>query len=174
MESERLKLRKFVVEDAEAVYLLAKDEEVGLHAGWPPHTSVENTKDILTKILIKEDQFAIVEKKSGKVIGAVGIALDPKRSNDEVKMLGYWVGKDYWGQGYATEAANVVLKNAFETLNLQLVSCYHYAYNLKSENVIKKLGFQYEGYLRQGTKRYDGMILDDVVYSMTREEYIRR
>lgn len=174
METERLKLREFVIEDAMAIYEIAKDEGVGLHGGWPPHTSVDNSEDILANILMRDGQFAIIEKVTGKVIGAVGISKDPQRCNDDVRMLGYWIGKDYWGKGYATEAANAALTYAFETLNLPLVSCYHYAYNRRSENVIKKLGFQYEGYLRQGTKRFDGEILDDVAYSMTREEYVRR
>lgn len=171
MESKRLLLRPFVMSDAEALYELAKDPDVGIHAGWPVHTSVENSEEILEKILIKNGQFAIILKESGNLIGAIALSSDPKRENEEVKMLGYWIGKSYWGNGYVTEAAETLLEYGFDKQGYDLISVYHYGYNKRSEAVIKKLGFQYEGYQRNATQRFDGKILDDVLYSMSKEEY---
>ena len=64
-----------------------------------------------------------------------------------------------------------MLDYAFSKLQLELVSCSHFLDNNQSRRVIEKLGFQYEGVLRQGFRIYDGSILDLVVYSLTRQEY---
>ncbi|MDF9825805.1 RimJ/RimL family protein N-acetyltransferase [Breznakia sp. PF5-3] len=174
MESERLLLRPFSLDDAEALYQLAKDEEVGINAGWEKHTSVEMSKEVIENIFMKSEQYAIILKEDSKIIGAVGLVPDPKRENPDVKMLGYWIGKAYWRNGYATEASNIVLEDAFENKGYERISVYHYAYNEGSKAVIEKLGFVYEGYQHQSSKRYDGVVLDDVLYSMSKEDYQKR
>lgn len=70
-----------------------------------------------------------------------------------------------------TEAAQAVLRYAFETLCLEMVTVYHYPSNSRSSRVIEKCGFHYEGTLRRGTTRFDGQVLDNVCYSLLREEY---
>ena len=70
-----------------------------------------------------------------------------------------------------TEAAKEVLRYAFEELGLQMVTISHFSYNQRSARVIEKLGFHLEGTLRKAFLRYDGKLLDDVGYSMTKEEY---
>lgn len=169
MESERLILRPFALTDAEALYAIAKDIDVGIHAGWAPHTSVENSRDILEHVLIGDDQYVIIEKESGALIGAVGLVKDPKRENDDARMLGYWIAKAYWGHGYAVEASKLVLAAGFQRYDI--ISSYHYASNLRSKRVIEKLGFVYEGYQHKAIKRFDGEILDNVLYSMSKEMF---
>ena len=70
-----------------------------------------------------------------------------------------------------TEAVRAVLRYAFETLCLEMVTVYHYPFNHRSSRVIEKCGFHYEGTLRRGTTRFDGQVLDNVCYSLLRGEY---
>ena len=72
------------------------------------------------------------------------------------------------------EAAERALRFAFEDLGLDLVWVTHYPFNSRSKRVIEKLGFAYEGTLRQAIRRYDGVVLDRISYSMTREEWENR
>lgn len=69
------------------------------------------------------------------------------------------------------EAARAAIQFAFEEMDIQVLSVYHYPFNLRSKRVIEKCGFTFEGTLRCGSVVYDGKINDDVCYSMTRREY---
>lgn len=70
-----------------------------------------------------------------------------------------------------TEAAQGALRFAFDQMNLELVSVYHFPFNNRSRRVIEKCGFHYEGTLRGAFCVYDGAILDDMLYSITRDEF---
>lgn len=171
IESERIKLRPFCLEDAKRVYELAQDSDVGIHAGWSPHKNIEESQEVIQNILMQENTFAMIEKKSGLLIGSISLQKDPMRGNPLSLMLGYWIGKAYWGQGYTKEAALPLMKFGFEQLGLQLISVYCYTYNERSKKVIEKLGFTFEGTLRKAVIRYDGSLLDEYLYSMTKAEY---
>ena len=74
METERLLLRPWQESDAEALYRWARDPEVGPAAGWSPHTSVENSREIIRTVLSEEGTFAVVPKGgNGGPIGAIGV-----------------------------------------------------------------------------------------------------
>ena len=171
--TERLTLRPFREDDTEALYAYSKDEPVGRNAGWKPHESIEESRDILHHFIEEREVWAICEKQSGKVIGSIGLHRDSKRRRNfnQCRMMGYVLSKAYWGQGLMTEAAKEVLRHAFEDLGLEMVTISHFSYNQRSARVIEKLGFHREGILRKAFLRYDGSLLDDVGYSMTREEY---
>jgi ribosomal-protein-alanine N-acetyltransferase len=110
----------------------------------------------------------------GKVIGSIGLHIDRKRNNDNVRMLGYVLSEDYWGKGLMTEAAREVIRYAFEDMGLDLISVYHYPSNIRSKRVIEKCGFQYEGTLKRASVIFNGNIYDDVCYSLTREDYRKK
>lgn len=57
--------------------------------------------------------------------------------------MGYWIGREYWGQGLIPEAARAILAYAFEELGMSAVWCGHYDGNIKSRRVQEKLGFEY-------------------------------
>lgn len=75
-ETERLSLRPWEEKDAEECYKYAKDPKVGPVAGWPVHTSVENSREIIRDVLSGEDTFAIVLKETGLPIGSIGLHHD--------------------------------------------------------------------------------------------------
>lgn len=176
IETARLLLRPWRMEDAEEMYEYAKDPDVGPNAGWKPHESIQESREILAAWLESEEQiFAITLKETGKIIGSLGIERDGLRQGvPGVRSLGYVLGKAYWGHGYMTEATIAAITYAFESLKLELLSVTHYPFNERSKRVIKKCGFHYEGTLRRSTRLSDGRILDHCCYSMTREEYLEK
>jgi len=172
IETERLILRDWKVEDVDDLYDYAKNPNVGPHGGWKPHESKTESLEIMQTLFInKYDSWAIVYKENGRVIGSIGYELDTKRPETKCKELGYAMGEDYWGKGIMTEAAKAVIRYGFDELKLDMISIYRNPQNTRSGRVIEKCGFVYEGTLRQAYKIYDGSIRDVACYSMKKEEY---
>ena len=116
-----------------------------------PHKSVDETREILEKILINDFTFCIIEKESEEIIGAIGIdevTKDDASGNRIVvegeKEIGYWLGYSYWNKGYMTEALKAVIDYCFDELKLSKLHCGNYAFNAASGRVQEKCGFRYE------------------------------
>ena len=110
METERLLLRPWQESDAEALYRWASDPEVGPAAGWSPHTSVENSRDIIRTVLAKEGTFAVVPKGGdGGPIGAIGVFPTEIPEGRGEPELGYWIARPHWGEGLIPEGGGGVL-----------------------------------------------------------------
>ncbi|MBR3639134.1 MAG: GNAT family N-acetyltransferase, partial [Clostridia bacterium] len=92
LETERLILRPWYESDAEECFKYARDPRVGPAAGWPPHTDVENTRQIIRDVLAVPETYAIVLKKTGLPVGSVGLHKNDLASKDDEAELGYWVG----------------------------------------------------------------------------------
>ena len=146
MQTSRLILRPWQEDDAQELYKYASDPEVGPKAGWPPHTSVEDSRQIIRQVLSVPETYAVCLKESGEAVGSVGLkmgdATDMTDRADECE-LGYWIGRPFWGQGLIPEASRELLRHAFEELNMQAVWCGYYDGNIKSRRVQDKLGFVY-------------------------------
>lgn len=172
IKTERLLLRNLSESDAADVFAYSREDNVGINAGWEPHESVEQTLEIMNAIFIGQPYvFGIVLPEENKVIGSVGLVNDPKREYDGAFMLGYALGDEYKGRGYMTEAAQKVIEYGFSHSEVDVISAYCYPYNRASQRVIEKCGMLYEGTLQKAELRFDGMLLDNVCYSLSREEY---
>jgi len=173
LETERLILRAWNIDDADDFYAYAKHPEVGLNGGWPPHASKGESLEVINYFIKDNDIWAIVLKENNKVIGSVGLHKDSKRPNISVKELGFVVSADYWGQGIATEASKCAIAHAFDDMNLDLVSTYHKSFNTRAKRVVEKCGFTCEGMLRQASRRYDEQIFDAYCYSILKSEHVK-
>lgn len=146
LKTERLILRKWKMTDAESLFEYAKDPDVGPIAGWPPHKSVEESRNVIEYVFNGKECYAICEKENNIAIGAVELKLkghtDMTESEDECE-LGYWLGKPFWGRGYMPEAAAELLRRGFEDLKMTTIWCGYYDGNIKSKRVQEKLGFEY-------------------------------
>ena len=141
--TNRLILRPWNEDDAEALYQYARDPEVGPPAGWKPHTSVENSREIIRDILSAPETYAVCMRENNKPIGSIGLHRNDLAANDDEYELGYWIGKPFWGQGLIPEASRELLRYAFEDLNMNRIWCGYYDGNEKSRRVQQKLGFVY-------------------------------
>ena len=177
LETERLWLTPWTLaeEDIAQLYAYAKDPEVGPNAGWKPHESPEESREIIETLFLPNRVFSIREKNAdgsaGKIIGSIGLEADKRRENVKSLELGYSLGKAAWGRGYMTEAAKAVIDYAFSSLDLVILAICTGPQNQRSQRVIEKCGFQYEGRQRKGYHIYDGTDRDNLVFSMTREEW---
>lgn len=172
IETERLLLRDWSIDDVDDLYEYAKNPNVGPHGGWKPHDSKVESLEIMQSLFIdKYDSWAVVYKETGRVIGSIGYEIDVRRPGVNCRELGYALGEDHWGKGIMTEAAKAVIRFAFEEMAVDMISVYRGPLNARSGRVIEKCGFRYEGTLRNAYKIYDGTVRDVNCYSMMKEEY---
>ena len=151
IETRRLILRPWEESDAESLYEYASNPAVGPVAGWPPHKSVEESRDIIRNVLNGPEAYALCLKADGRAIGAIELKQnghsDLAERDDECE-LGYWLGQPFWGQGLMPEAAQELLRHAFEDCGMAKVWCGYYDGNDKSRRVQEKCGFVYQWTIR--------------------------
>lgn len=146
LETERLVLRPWLESDAEELYKYASHPDVGPIAGWPPHTSVENSLEVIKGVLSAPETYAVVLKETGKPVGSAGIMQHGGGSapmTDTEAEVGYWIGVPYWGRGLIPEAVRELLRRCFEELGCTAVWCGYFDGNSKSKRVQEKCGFAY-------------------------------
>jgi RimJ/RimL family protein N-acetyltransferase len=97
-------------------------------------------------------RFAIIVRETKRLCGGVGLNLELPSNRAE---LGYWVGVPFWGKGYCTEAAREVVRYGFVQLDLNRIYASCFVGNAASQRVLEKLGFSYEGRLRQHIKKWN-------------------
>ena len=146
LKTTRLLLRPWTESDAESLYEYAKNPLVGPAAGWPVHTSVDNSRQIIRDILSAEETYAVTRKESDEAIGSIGLLFDEKSNlniaADEAE-IGYWIGEPFWGQGFIPEAVRELMRHAFEDLGVLTLWCGYFDSNEKSKRVSEKCGFTF-------------------------------
>lgn len=146
LETERLLLRPWIVADAASLYEYAKDDRVGPIAGWPVHTSVENSLEIIKSVLSAPETYAVCLKDDGRAIGSIGLMIGSASNLDLPENegeLGYWIGVPFWGRGFIPEATRVLIRRAFVDLELETLWCGYFDGNEKSKRCQEKCGFVY-------------------------------
>ena len=106
LHTARLLLRPWEISDAEALYTQAHNPIIGKMCGWPPHKSVEESREIIEVVLSKPHSFAIC-LANNIPIGSIGLLLQGESNlpiSESEAEIGYWLGEDFWGKGYVTEA----------------------------------------------------------------------
>ena len=175
IETERLILREWRLEDLDDFHESAKDPNVGPMAGWEPHPSKKESLRVLNSYIADDGRWAIVLKENGKAIGSIRIYPDENRGSfserNGAKLISYFLSFDYWNNGYMTEAVKRVIKYAFDELNVELLTVFHTTQNVRTRRVIEKCGFQYETTIEQGCKNYDGQTFDSICYSIIKTDY---
>jgi RimJ/RimL family protein N-acetyltransferase len=150
LETDRLMLREWTADDAEAAFAISGDPEVTRYLGesGDPHPDVDYTRASLERTAARyptwngRGNWAAIEKSTGEVIGGGGLLeLD---GGPEVEVF-YHFRRDRWGKGYATELTKALIAYAFERLNLPRVVGVAYPANIASHQVMLKPGMTHEG-----------------------------
>lgn len=148
IETPRLILRPFELDDAPSIYQYAQDPRVGPIAGWPVHTSVANSRQLIAQYLMRPEIYAVTLKEQPQLaIGSVGLELVANGGGQAFMgpndaEIGYWIGVPFWGQGLIPEAMQALVTRGFQVLALTNIWCGYYAGNRRSERAQAKLGFQ--------------------------------
>ena len=174
LTTSRLILRPWRESDAEALYKYAKDPAIGSAAGWPPHTSVADSLEIIRTVFAAPETYAVVLKATDEPIGSVGIMFGEGLHSAEMLAceaeIGYWIGVPYWGQGLIPEAVLCLLKRCFEDLGMAAVWCGYYDGNVKSRRVMEKCGFRFH-HTEEGKMSPLGDVRTEHFMRMTKEEW---
>ncbi len=177
IKTARLLLRPWRTEDAAALQGLAGRREIADTMISVPHPF---TREYAEKWIAGQAEahargtavhFAITLVTAGTLVGAIELrTIDTEHSHAEMSC---WVGVEWWGQGYATEAALAVLRHAFEQLHLNRIAAYHMVRNPASGRALEKVGFKREGLLRQCVRKW-GRFEDVVVMAIVRGDCARK
>lgn len=172
LETDSLVLRRFELDDAERVHTLLNTPQV---ADTLMDITLPYTLEDARKLIMYSHEavptgtaylFGIEHKPTSQLIGYIDIEVDPANQHGEIA---YWLGVDFWRQGYATAAAKRVLQFAFAELKLHRVYAYCLAHNVASVRVLIKAGLQYEGTLRQEALQ-NGVFADVEFYGLLKDE----
>lgn len=175
--TERLFLRPFLASDARDTQRLGGDPAVvdmlftlnlctpGVVRQWIFHQHEHFEKGDWVN-------FAITDIDQGLLIGSVGLDFDLDRS-EKAAEIAYWIGKPYWGKGYATEAARVVIEYGFGRLYLRRIYARYFVRNKASARVLEKIGMTRENCLRQHLKKH-GKFEDVEMVRILKHEFMER
>ena len=173
IETKRLSLREFIVEDAEAMFQnWASDKEVTKFLTWPAYTSLDTAIHILnewTASYEKPDfyQWAIVPKNLNEPIGSISVV----SINEKTQMaeIGYCIGRPWWNRGITSEALSAVINFMFDQVGANRVQAKHDVNNPHSGLVMKKCGMKYEGTLRSAAVNNQG-VCDVSIYALLKSD----
>lgn len=150
LTTERLILRPFQISDAETVAKLCNNYNIYKSTLYLPYPY---TLDDAMKWIERHEgnaeknrayELAITDKASGVLFGAIALSNNHHSNNGEIA---YWIGEEYWGHGYATEAVEAIVQFAFEERKLHKVFARYFSTNPASGRVLEKLGMKQEGIL---------------------------
>ena len=174
LETERLVLRPFGLDDAAEVQRLAGNKAVADTTSNIPHPY----EDGMAEEWISRHQnafsegqrvtFAVTRKTDGGLVGAISV-MDISRGHQAE--LGYWIGKPYWNRRFCTEAGRAILRYTFTELALLRVHACHMSRNPASGRVLQKVGMVHEGKRRQHGIRW-GKCEDLVLYGILKTEWV--
>lgn len=171
--TSRLTLRPFTLADAPDVQRMAGAPEVASTTAAIPHPYLDGMAEEWIgghAAALENDSnvtYALILKDNGALLGAIGLHVTLEHGRAE---LGYWVGHDYWGQGYCTEAAAEMLRYGFETLGLHRIFARHLRRNPASGRVMQKTGMAQEGCMREHFLKW-GQYEDVVFYGLLRRDW---
>ena len=151
VETERLILREIIPEDRNGLFAIDSDPDVNIYLGRNPVENIEQSDDLI-KFIRKQyidngiGRWAMIEKNTNNFIGWTGLKLVRELTNNHIDYydLGYRLNKNYWGKGFATEAAKASLQYGFNTLDLNEIYAIADSQNVASRNVIEKVGLKYQ------------------------------
>jgi RimJ/RimL family protein N-acetyltransferase len=176
MVTDRLILRPLEDEDSKSLYENVKDYDIAKWTISIPHPYPKEGAISFIKQARKHLQsglayhLAILSRDNSELMGVMSlIGVNMRHRNAE---LGYWVGKDFWNKGIATEAALKMLEFGFQDLSLERISARCFQDNIPSIRVIEKIGMIYEGTFRKEILKEDRFI-DMKYYAILKEEWSR-
>ena len=175
LESERLLLRPVRFRDTSSIMRLAGEQEISDNTLSIPHPYGRRDaarwfreQRRLFRQGLRVD-FVMELRTTSTIVGAIGLNLETEHSRGE---LGYWVGRPFWDNGYATEAARAVVRYAFDVLELNRLYAYHFERNTASGRVLENAGFAREGRLVQHVQKKDNFE-NLIIYGMLRSAFQR-
>jgi RimJ/RimL family protein N-acetyltransferase len=139
------KITPIALRHAESMQQLANDFEVAKWTRLPYPYPLNGAVQFISHQIMERDSgnaFIFAMKYNNTFVGACGLH---NVTDDSGPELGYWVGKQYWGNGYATRATQLLIRFGFEQLHLSRIHAHAIESNSASRRVLEKSGFRFLG-----------------------------
>lgn len=167
IEGDTVELRTVEKEDIEFLRDGVNHPEVRVHMGNTRPQNLESEEAFFEHIVESSEEVHLLICRSGEPMGIV--SLTEKEEPAKIAEAGIWLHPDYHGNGYGTEASELIIEHGFDQLNYHKIYARAHADNKASQSIWKKLGFKREGELRdhvytQGEHRnliYYGLLEDE-------------
>jgi hypothetical protein len=173
-------LRNVSIGDADRIASIANDQEIARNIAAPGKFPYPYKRDDAlafiesTRIAYLEGigiHLGIALNGTGVLVGAIGVKhLDMNNKRGEI---GYWVGKEFWGNGYAKEAIKLILGLSFSRIGMNKISANVFPFNTRSISMLSNLGFRKDATLRENIA-YGENFIDELVYSILKSEYTEK
>ncbi len=177
LSTERLILREFEEDDWPDVLAYQSDPLYLRYYAWTDRTN-EEVKDFVQMFINQQHaqprikfQLAMTLKSEDRLIGNCGVRMDAPDAHEAD--IGYELASQYWGQGLATEAAREMMRFGFTHFGLHRIWSYCIAENAGSARVLKKIGMQYEGRLREN-EYFKDRWWDTLIFGILESEWKQR
>lgn len=173
IETERLILRLFTLNDAPEIQRFLSDKDIASTIANISHPIEDGYAEEWVRTRMEKFEkgeavhFAITHRQESYLIGAIGLNIDKEHKRAD---FGFWIGKSYWNYGYCTESAQALLKYGFDVLRLNRIWGSHMTRNPASGKVMQKIGMKYEGRMRQHYMKW-GKFEDMEIYGILKNEY---
>jgi [ribosomal protein S5]-alanine N-acetyltransferase len=174
-ENFRVYLKTLGIEDAQAITEKVNDREITLNTLTIPFPyerqhALAFIEFATQKYSLREEYHLGIHLQNGELIGVCGLT-----NIDSVNMkaeLGYWIGRDYWGKGYANEAMQLIMYFGFKNLKLNKIYAHVFGSNERSIKLLERLGFSQEGLLKEDVFHAGvGRFMDAFSYSILKKEF---
>lgn len=173
LETKRLTLKPYQMEQAERVRELAGNPAVAQTTFVPEPYTLDMAKEWIRshqEWIDKGEAYPLaITKKDGELLGTMTLRVDKQHQKGE---LVYWIGKPYWGHGYATEAAKRMITFGIKDLALNRIHASTLGMNPASSRVLQKAGMTLEGTLKEELF-HRGEFHDIHMYGLVKEDYSR-
>ena len=168
----KCRIRKWELSDAKdlAVALSNKKVQDNLRDGLPYPYTEQDGKEFISAMLSADESetFAFAITVDNMVIGSIGI-FRQGNIHRQTAELGYYIAEEYWGKGIMTEAVKQICEYVFANSDIIRIYAEPFAYNIASCRVLEKVGFQYEGTLRNNAVK-NSKVIDMKMYSLLKAE----
>ena len=173
LETQRLRLRRLTMRDAQDIFAYSRDPQVARYVLWEAQTSLSDARAYLRFMLRKyrlgePASWGIEWKATGQIIGTIGF-MWIQRENASAE-VGYSLSRAFWNQGVMTEALGELIRYGFRSLNLNRIEAQHETENPASGAVMRKCGMRREGTLRQRLLN-KGRFVDVELYAILRRDF---
>jgi ribosomal-protein-alanine N-acetyltransferase len=173
LESERLILTAPTLDDAPVIRRIVDHPEIASMTLSIRHPYPDDGAAKWINNLINSENinylFLMRRREDNEIIGAIGLYLHPRFKR---AFVGYWLGLDYWGKGYASEACRVMIDFGFEHLGLERIEGEYFPENAASRRVMEKAGMQFEGIMRHYLQK-DGVNKDNGICAIIRQDWVK-
>ncbi|MBN1676924.1 MAG: GNAT family N-acetyltransferase [Candidatus Thermoplasmatota archaeon] len=177
LETDRLVLREITMDDLDWYIEHFSRPEMVEGQDFPAPESREVAEEELRKYIVdlfrNRDGFrwGVTLKGDPRLIGSLGY-YKWARPWSHMAEMGYDLQKEHWGRGMMSEAMRAVIDFGFERMKLTRIEAFVFLFNTRSTRMLERLGFRREGILRSRVMTSDGVISDDTIYAMTRDDWL--